>query len=333
MAGCYLAYFHQRQNRMLTQEWQAYNHDILESIKNEKLIVGIDKKILDFVANYEKFVLNDDILGELGYKLSELFRHSDKNHPEFSSFVKTLLGDDCIKEVTNLISTAKFLSKKKFFEFLPKLKFLASNFKKENFILNGRSLNDPFITNIHIRFLDRHSMWSCRNIKKRQIISNWKNKKLNSSENLNYEVFSCYHHNSNKTNILKKELEKRRKSLMQLNCVQMVQEIDEALQKLSQESLDKNYGFRRITLSNVANAYRDYYETEDDIIIVPVSKEIYDQNVTLQEFVDTCDNYGIFNNYPLFDHYGLVGSTKIKSFILVAERDTQTFFLGYAYHG
>lgn len=318
---------------MLIQEWQAYNRDILESINNKKQPTVNDHKTLAFVDSYEKIVLNEDILGDLGYKLAELFRHSDKNHPEFGGFVRALLGDNCIKEISDLITVVKFFNKKKFTEFLTRIKFLAKNFKKENFILNGRTLNDPFITNIHIRFLDRNSIWSCRNIKKRQIISNWKNKNLNFSENLNYEVFSCYHHDSNKTDVLKAELEKRRKNLLQLNCLQMVQEIDEALDKLSKESLDRNYGFRRITLTNVANAYRDYYETEDDIIIIPVCKEIYDTNKTVQEFVDVCDNYKNMNGYPLFDHFGLVGSTKIKNYILVAERDTQTFFLGYVYHG
>jgi hypothetical protein len=112
----------------------------------------------------------------------------------------------------------------------------------------------------------------------------------------------------------------------------MVGEIDAAIAKIEQESANKNYGFRRITLNNVANLYKDIFETEDDIIIIPVSKEIYDKNRTVANFIDVCDKFPALDGFPVFDHFGLVGSTKIKNYVLVAERDTQTFFLGYADH-
>ena len=199
-------------------------------------------------------------------------------------------------------------------------------------LLKGRTIDDPFLTNIHIRFLDKDSIDQCRNKKKRQVISNWKNYVSPISEQDNLDILECYHHNSLKTKDVICQLNKRKQIFVEMKCLQMVAEINDAIEKLDQESLDKNFGFRRITLSSVANAYRELFKSDDDILIIPITKELVEINTDVGLFVNLCDNLSQLNGYSIFDHYGLVGSIKNRNFIIVGERDTQTFFIGYASH-
>ena len=269
-------------------------------------------------------------MGTFGSRLYELLINIDWDHPESTQFLKSLATEACIKELIQIIEIVKFLKRKKFDNFLEKIQYLPSLFKKDKFLLKGRTVDDPLLTNIHIRFLDYDSVKYCRGQKKRQIISNWKNYVSEISDHNNFDILECYHHNSAKTKDVTTQLNKRKQIFVDMKCLQMVAEIDEAIERLDQESLDKNFGFRRITLSSVANAYRELFKTEDDIIIIPVTDEITKQSFDAKQFVDICDNLPFMNGFPIFDHYGLVGSTKVKNYVLVGERDTQTFFIGYA---
>jgi hypothetical protein len=314
----------------MNESWLDHNQTIYRSISSFELPIQIDKKILKFVNFCKKNLNNTDILGEFGGKLFELLNNINYKHPEATIFIANLISNECIEEIYQIINLHKFCIKKGYKNFFDKFKFLTSKFKKENFPLNGKIINDPVTTNMHIRFIDKNLIWQCRNQKNKQIISNWRNIQPTNNETQNFDILICYHHNSEKTKDLKNELLQRRQSLIDMNCLQMVNELDEAIKKVSQEFIEKNYGFRRITLSSCANAYREIFGHEDDICIIPINQDVLLKSKEAKKFIDLCDNFSLFNNYPIFDHYGLIGSTKLKQYIMVGERDSQTFFVGYA---
>jgi hypothetical protein len=317
---------------MLDPVLQEFNFQIIASIKNLKFNLKKDKNVLNFVKQYIETYDKINFLGNFGLRLYELLNNIDYDHPEASKFLKNLLGNNCLQEILQIIEIVKFLKRKKFDSFLEKIQYLPSLFKKDNLLLKGRTIDDPFLTNIHIRFLDKDSINQCRNKKKRQVISNWKNYVSPISEQDNLDILECYHHNSLKTKDVICQLNKRKQIFVEMKCLQMVAEIDDAIEKLDQESLDNNFGFRRITLSSVANAYRELFKSDDDILIIPITKELVEINTDVGSFVNLCDNLSQLNGYSIFDHYGLVGSIKNGNFIIVGERDTQTFFIGYASH-
>lgn len=318
---------------MLPQKWIDYNQEIKNSINNLRMDLSYDQNIWAFIFSYIQRNQKFNILGVLGDNLTDFLESCDLNHVEFPIFLENFLGKDVIQEIEEIIEIANFCKRKNYKSYEKRLYLLATKFKKENLLLNGRTLSDPSITNIHTRFLQKNEIWKTRNSKKQQVITRSKILGIHEKKSLNEDLFICYHHNSEKTQELKNELENRKLIFQQLNCLQMLHEIDDALQKLNSEIMMKNFGFRRITLNAMAHALKDYYKSDDASFICPVTEDLYLKNEYVKSFVDLCDNFPIFQNkYSVFDHFGLVGLDNQKNYILVGERDTQTFFIGYIYH-
>ena len=79
--------------------------------------------------------------------------------------------------------------------------------------------------------------------------------------------------------------------------------------------------------------YKEIFNLESDVVIIPVNSTIFQSCKDVQKLVTICDNFPVFGHeYPVFDHYALVGCVDASQFVLVGERDTQTFFLGYAHY-
>ena len=316
---------------MLNPEWLKYNEEILNSIKQFKYEVFVKDEIYNFIESFQSCNFVFDVFGELGDYLKEFINCSDLNHKEFYTFIESLLGNEAICEIQQLLDLHEYANKKNYSKLIERFKYLPRFFKKENILLNGRTLADPLISNIHSRFLTKDIIWQSRNSKKTQVIN--KTKLTLQQKSGKFDLFSCYHHNSDKTNLLKNEFLKRKKIFEKLNCTQMSNEIDDAINKLDTEVLKKHFGFRRITLGAISFGYKEVFNKDSDIVIVPVTSSIYESCKDVQNFVDLCDMFPAFDNqYPVFDHYGLVGSTDSKQYIVVGERDTQTFFLGYAFY-
>jgi len=316
---------------MLNDAWLKYNDEILSSIENFKYEIFIKEEIFKFLKFFKDSDIVYEVFGEIGDDLYEFLNCIDTSHLEFNSFIESLLGIDAINEIQEILNLYEYANKNKYSNLIKRFKFLPQFFKKENILLNGRTLADPLITNIHTRFLTSDLIWQSRNVKKTQVIN--KNKILLQDNNAKYDLFNCYHHNSDKTNVLKAEFLKRKKIFQKLNCVQMSNEIDDAIKKLDTEVLKKHFGFRRITLGSVSFGYKEIFNLESDVVIIPVNSTIFQSCKDVQKLVTICDNFPVFGHeYPVFDHYALVGCVDASQFVLVGERDTQTFFLGYAHY-
>ena len=316
---------------MSHEVWDAHNKEILNSIASIQINIEKNQEVIDFVKEFCKQNISET-LGDLGDSCLRFLKGIDFRHPEFTTFFKNLIGMQAIEEMLEIFEVNKFFKRKNFKIINLRIKYLLEHFKKDKILLSGKTLGEPMHTNIHSRFLPKEKIWMCRDQKKKQIINASKASISTAQQNLN-DLFICYHHNSDKTHELKKELERRRAIFLNMNCQHMISEIDMAIEKLNNEIMLKNFGFRRITLNNVASLLRHFYDDERKILITPVtstflSNQSKDSN--LLNFIKICDEFPLFHsNYPVFDHYGIVGSISNGLNIIVGERDTQTYFIGY----
>lgn len=312
--------------------WKDYNNQIRHSISTIKLDVEKDVDILSLCSNLSTRTNIEDVLGDLGLRLQRFLQCSDKTHPELSNFIKSNLTEDMITEINEIVQIANFCNKKGFKQIKNNIKNLCFNFRKDNLSHGGKTIDSPTVSNVHTRFLHHEKLWQVRENKKPQKIHISKTNLNESDKFKKHDVFACYHHNSEKTIELKNELLRRRKIFESIDCFHLINEVDEAINKLSMESLHKHFGFRRITLSNVAMVYKNLFPESQEIYITPVHKDLYEKNMDLKSMIDVCDYFPLFQSaYSVFDHYGLVSDPSINCAIIVAERDTQTFFLGYTH--
>lgn len=310
--------------------WKEYNSQIRKSIMQLKMQIESDEKVLILAKQLINRPNIENILGDLGIKLQKFLASTDISHPEYTVFLKNLLGENSVDEILEILEVSAFCNRKDFKYITINLKNLCCNFKKENLYGNGKTLDNPLFSHAHTRFVEMKNLWQSRSEKKLQKVQL---SKINSFDHEKFskpDIFICYHHNSEKTVDLKNELLRRRKIFETIDCHHMISEIDQAIDKLSTESLHKNFGFRRITLSSIAGIYRRLFADCQDIYIKPVDYEIYSKYEDVKNIVDLCDAFPLFySTYSAFDHYALVYDPEIKSAIIVGERDTQTFFLGY----
>lgn len=313
--------------------WSNYNSKIRYSISVLKNDIINNFEFHDVVNQIIKKVDIDFILGDMGLYLQEFLKNTNSSHPEYFLFLKNMIGINCFQEMKEIFEVSNYCKRKKFTHITQNLQFLTHAFKKDNLHYGGKTLGNPCHTHVHTRFLPYDKIWHSRENKKTQKIFLSKVNNFESDRFNNPEVFICYHHNSEKTAELKKELEKRKQIFININCVHMIQEVENAIEKLSCEMLCANFGFRRITLSNIAGIYKKLFPDSNDIYIQPVKENMLDQYADVKLFVNICDYLPAFqSSYAVFDHYGLVGDPSTNQYIMVGERDTQTFFLGYVSH-
>jgi hypothetical protein len=312
---------------MLPEAWMLFNQAILNSIKNFNYQIPEDFSLASLCDSFFVKSAELNFLDDLGSNLKEMLQNIDPSHPEINIFFYHLLGQEVINEISSVVEIANFCNKKKYDSMMPRLKSLLHHFTKNNLFLNGKSIGNPENTNCHIRFLPHKSIWACRDKKKKQILNSNKNLPENTSS---LDTLSLYHHNSDKTVDLKKQLLKKRDIFQSLNCNYLIKEINQAINRVDEEIITVNFGFRRITLSTLASVYRKMVKTEDEIFIMPVTEKIFKDNHSVAEYVNCLDFFSVFNrSHAVFDHYGLICSENAQKAFLVGERDTKTFFVGY----
>lgn len=310
--------------------WKDYNLQIRKSIMQLKMDLHSDPQILHLVREIISRPNIETILGDLGIKLQKFLCNTDISHPEYCSFLKTIFDNDCFQEIQEIIEVSNFCNRKNLKFISYNIKNLCNYFKKENTLNGGKTLDNPLISHAHSRFLEIKNIWQSRSAKKLQKVHLSKISSFEHDKFKKPDIFICYHHNSEKTIELKNELIRRKKIFESIDCLHMINEIDQAIDKLSSESLHKNFGFRRITLSSIAGIYKKLFPDSQDVFIKPVDLEVYNKFEDVKSVVDLCDSFPAFHSsYSVFDHYALVYDPEVKSSIIVGERDTQTFFLGY----
>lgn len=312
---------------MNLSNWEDYNKTIINSIQNfrpEIKNTGLLEILIDCI-----FTKNADVsfLGDLGEKLKDFFVSIDSKHPELDCFCSNFIGAAAIEEINQICEILIFCRKKNYNKFLNRIKLLFESFTRNEMTLGGKTLGNPINTNCHTRFLPQEKLWVARSKKVKQKI--YTTKATDSSINSSLDSLICYHHNSDRVLDLKNELERKRKLFENINCNLIMHEIDNAIDKLMSEIVSINFGFRRITLSNLAAKYRSLFEAAD-VLIHPITQDTIESNHFLKQIIDKTDNFFFRNQgYPVFDHYGIIKGPENKAGFIVGERDASTYFIGY----
>jgi hypothetical protein len=308
--------------------WKDKNKSILQSIRNYRYEIAKPKVLPTLV---EFFLINyghDNLYGDLGVDLKNFLSNVDLNHPELDIFLSKIFGYEGLEEVEILHEISSFCVRKKFDHIIVRLKNLLKCFVKNNLPHHGKTLGNPMSTHAYTRFLPKDKLWISRESKKPQRVLNKKNVFENIS--VNHDVLDAYHHGSDKSLQLKEELLRKKQIFDTMNCTYLSKEIDLAIKKIDEELIACNFGFRRITLSAIANSFINICGSPVDIYLEPVKLEKISENCFLSEFVNACDNFGCFNNCKsVFDHYGIIRADENDLSLLVGERDLKTFFIGY----
>lgn len=314
---------------MLFDAWSKFNSEIINSIKTYKFEVEKDNALNTIVECIFIKTNAAEIYGSLGEKLKSFLSHVNFDHPEMAVFVKNILGENSIKEIEQFADLANYCNRKGYDLVTPKLKLMLSHFVKSNFFLNGKTLGNPEETNTHIRFLKQPNLWHLREKKKFQKINVVIDSEYDYKKNDN-SILCCYHHNSKKTEQLRLELLRKKRILEKMNCRHLLDEINSAINKLNNEICAANMGFRRITLGNVASSLKKIDPAASDIHIFPLTEKQANEVDSIKTILSMTENFPAFGSkFPVFDHYGVVRGMEQDYGLLVGERDSRTFFLGY----
>lgn len=314
---------------MKLEIWKNFNSEILQSINSYKF------HDIDFDAFYTVIdcLLSksnpEAIYGELGIKLKSFFTHVDLEHSELKVFLRNLLTNQAIQEITEINEIAAFCVRKGYVDYILKLKNILSHFVKNKFFLNGKTIGTPAETNTHIRFIKTNDLWIYRKNKKAQKINIISDVPTDTGL-LPYDALTCYHHNSEKTKKLREDLLHQKNIFEKLGCNNLLVEIDEAIQKLDFEINGINMGFRRITLNSIGSALFKMFDCVKNVYIIPITEQILNSNDDIKQLIAVSDRYPAFgHNYAVFDHYAAVKDIDADFGFLVGERDSKTYFIGY----
>ena len=317
---------------MLRETCLKYNEQIIKSINNFNLqqnhFTETKKTIADFLVCEKK----QEVFGDMGVKLDNFLSQSDWSHPELYYFIENAIGSLGLSEMSQIIQLQKYCKRKKLNIVQSNLSRLFKYFVPEKVFLSGKSFEYLEQSKIHTRFLPSTSRWETRSKKKAGKINGAKRETLYTEEYQNLNIFSCYHHNSEKIKEVLSDLENKYQIFLNIKCELMAKEIKSAIDRLNNDLNSQSLGFHRITLNSIAKNYINIFQTDDDIKIFPVEQNFYKNSNSIHPLVQLCDNFPAYGNeYAAFDHYAVIKTDSSLFGVLVGERDTQTFFIGY-YH-
>lgn len=321
-----------RKITMLKEVCLQYNNQIIKSIADlilkKKDCIEIKEIIVKFLACTNK----QEIFGDMGIKLGNFLLQAETQHPELYCFIEKTIGINGLNEISQIIQLHKYCKSKKLNFIKNNLFRLCKFFVPENVFLSGKSLEFLDQSKIHTRFLNVEDRWKTRSKKKLGKINGIKKSIESAEENCNLNIFSCYHHNSEIIKEVLCELENKYQVFTSMKCDLMADEIKSTINRLNNDLNNQSLGFHRITLNSIAKNYNNIFKTEDDIKIFPIDQCFYKNNNIVKPLIDLCENFPPYGNgYAAFDHYAIIRTDLSPFGILVGERDTQTFFIGY-YH-
>ena len=319
---------------MNEEEIQKRNFKISDSINAFQKIQNSDVEFNVLIQNILNEKNKDVLFGSFGKNLQNFLGVVERSHPEFFVFLRhNLFPDEVSKKMNDLICVHKYCKRKKL-NIVHNLNVLCKEFLPEKTITAAKTVDDLFASKVHTRFLRHDDRWVVRHCKKSTKIQTYKKNLELEPEDKNYDVFLCYHHNSDAIKDILVDLRKKEQNFRSISCQNLANETSAAINRLESDLNSQSLGFHRITLNAVARNIHKIENAENnrEIKIHPVTQDWYHNNKHLNDLIGICENFPLYgNNYPVFDHYGVIKFDDAKTGIVVGERDTQAFFVGY-YH-
>jgi hypothetical protein len=310
------------------------NEHIIESVKSFKYNNEDNLDIKNLIFDFLNLKNKKEVFGNFGSNLENFLLHADLNHTEILGFLKQrIFTEDCIREINELFALYKYCKRKKLNQSMSNLHKLCNYFTSEKMFLVGKTIDNLKVTKVHTRFLSENLRWEVRSCKKPTKIQGLK-KSFEADDEPEEKLFVCYHHNSTEVANVLRDLYTKQSMFTKMDCHHLAGEIGLAIKKIENDLQSQSLGFHRITLNSAARSIRKLVKIsdEDEIKIYPVDPIWCDTNNSVNMLVKICENFPAYNcNFACFDHYGVIKANKTPVGIVVGERDTQTFFIGY-YH-
>lgn len=310
------------------------NAEIVQSINKFEYHFEDYSDVKNIIFEFLNLKNHNDIFGMFGNNLKNFLLHADLNHSELLSFLRhKIFSDDCISEIKELFILYKYCKRKKLRAVEQNLFKLCNHFVAEKIFLVGKTIDNLKLTKVHTRFLPDKERWEVRGYKKPTKIQGLK-KTFDSDDIQEDQLFVCYHHNSCAVAEVLSDLKIKESMFLKIECTNLANEVNAAIKKIETDLQSQSLGFHRITLNAVArNMSRWYGDKGDaDVKIYPIDASWCETNRSINNLVKICEQFPAYDGkFACFDHYGVIKCEHMPFGIIVGERDTQTFFMGY-YH-
>lgn len=317
---------------MFIRDFLDFNKKIIESIKAFSCNLTTYDSVKVVIADFLLFNHVDECFGDFGHKLKSFILSIDMQHPELFAFLQNALGENGIMEMKEIMEIFKYSKRKKHKLIISRFHKLCENFSANRMFVFNKNLEYLEQAKIHSRFLDEKQRWDVRSRKKVTKIAMPKKPPVVEEDAKTPDAFACYHHNSDRIISVLAHLESKYNTLIDMNCVHMAAEIKETIDKINTDLNSQSLGFHRITLNSVAKNISKISNFYQDVKIHPVTEEMLWTNSSLRDLVTACERFPAFDaGYSVFDHYGIIKADDSEVGIIVGERDTQAFFIGYFY--
>jgi hypothetical protein len=253
------------------------------------------------------------------------YSSANKKHPDFLDVLESLFTNKFISKCMDIDKTYNYIKQNNMQihdAFLNGVKkfFTEEEIKKINYYDN------PEENRIATRFLDINKKWNTRKLKREQIILKEVNSKikLDSVKDINS---IC--HDSKVLNKFVDDLNLKKKSMLEINCMQLASEIDEYINRIKENINLSKYGFYRVSISKLlelASSMFKYRSAE----IIPIKDKDYLKQYDIPDFLKLCDNF-FGKNLSIFDHYAKIKFIDGPMSFLIGEIDSKSYFVGLIY--
>jgi hypothetical protein len=306
---------------MNRQELIDLNENIFHSIElNSKSFTkkNCNKKLLKKINSLVEKVW----FKSLFENFCSFFSVANKKHPDFFDVIDNLFPEYFIEKCLDIDKTYNYIKENNIVihdAFVVSIKkfFTEDEIKRLNYYDN------PEKNRIATRFLDVDRKWNLRKFKREQVIL----KKINSKINLDVKKgINSISHNSNDLKEYIKELGLKKKSMLEINCIQLAAEIEEYMGRIKENINLSKHGFYRVSISKLLELAASIFEYSG-AEIMPIKDKNYLRQYPIPQFLELCDNF-FGKNLSIFDNYAQIKFVGGPFSFLVGEIDSKSYFVG-----
>jgi hypothetical protein len=303
-------------------------HDLIEINKNIYKSIDSYSNRSDIKINKQKNLKKIQLLVSKNWFQSmfsnfcKFYSAANKKHPDFHFLINDIFSEKIIEKSLDINKTNEFIKKNNItihdaFNNSIKKFFTEEEVRKINYY------NDPEENRTATRFLDYQKKWNTRKTKRDQVILKETNSKI--SYDLNKSILSICHNSKSIFEYIR-NLNQKKQSLLEINCIQLAAEIDEYLLKIKENINLSRHGFFRVSISKLLDLASSLFEYRGAEIF-PIKDKDYLSQFPIPNFIDLCDNY-FGKNLSIFDHYAHVKFVGGPFSFLIGEIDSKSYFVG-----